>query len=167
MPDLNPLHYVIAGLAVALLVLGIAYTWQGKNLEVTQAKYDAFVADTNAAGLQAGIDNRKKEAALTDEILKIQGKYDAATNSLNSSYAEYDRLRKSKTNTGGRTVPSLAAAASGASCPDDEARLATSLEQLEAGVLERLAKSRDEAINLTIACQEYILELPRVLNPQR
>lgn len=165
MPSLNPLHYVIAGMAVALLVLGIAYTWQGKNLDVVQANYAAFVADTNAAGLQEKINNKRKMSDLIAYSGQLQEKINETTRSLDTTYTNYQRLRRSKASADSSRVPSLAAAASGASCPDDEARLATSLERLEVGVLERMAKSRDEAINLTISCQEYILTLPRILNP--
>jgi hypothetical protein len=163
MPDLNPIHYILAGALVLLLILGGMYAWQGQTLKTVQAEYAAFVGENKALGEIAKREKLQKETDLAALSGKHEKELQDAKNSLDRSYAEYDRLRRDKGAGSGR-VPSLADAASNLGCGDSEARLVRGLETLEAGILEHLAKPRDEAVNRTLACKNFLVDQQQVLN---
>lgn len=89
--SLNPLHYVLAGVCVLLVIVSGICWYRGVELDTVHAKYDAFVAETKAVGViadaQGKLRNEKFESLKKDKDHEIT----LARSSI-SAYA--DELRK-------------------------------------------------------------------------
>lgn len=154
MPSFNIKDYMLAALGITLVGLGIAYWVQGTHLELVQGKYDTFVAETKAAGLQQELNNKVTQNTLAKAATNIQEKLNEKTIALDNLYTDYNKLRNEHTSSS--KASNLSQAASNLSCGDSEARLVRGLEYLEAGILEHLAKPRDQAVIRTIECKRYL-----------
>ena len=155
----NPIHYILLG--VILLLLGVSgYAWVTKErLDVCDAKYRAFVAESDAVANAQKAKNLE-EIARRDSVTKdLTEKNDKLQIDLDKRYADY-RMRNSEA--GSSPVPSLSESAQ-AIVATEESRLAGTLERLETGILD-LAKSRDEAINQSNLCADWLTEQLKVVD---
>ena len=155
----NPIHYILLG--VIVLLLGVSgYAWVTKErLDVCDAKYRAFVAESDAVANAQKVKNLEEIAKrdtvtnqLTEENAKLQ-------TDLDRKYAAY-RMRNSEA--GSSPVPALSSTAA-AVIATEESRLAGTLERLETGILD-LAKSRDEAINQSNLCADWLTEQLKIVD---
>lgn len=89
--SLNPLHYVLAGVCILLVIASGRCWYLGVEIDRVQAKYDAFVAETKSVGvvadLRGKLKNQKYESLKKDKDHEIT----LARSSI-SAYA--DELRK-------------------------------------------------------------------------
>jgi hypothetical protein len=155
----NPIHYILLG--VILLLLGMSgYAWVTKErLDVCDAKYRAFVAESDAVA-NAQKARNLEEIAKRDSVTKdLTEQNDKLQSNLDRKYATY-RMRNTKAGSG--NVPTLPSTAK-ETIATDESRLAGTLERLETGVLE-LSKSRDEAINQSNLCADWLAEQLKVVD---
>ena len=137
----NPIHYILLG--VILLLLGVSgYAWvTTERLDVCDAKYRAFVAESDAvanAQKAKNLEEMAKRDTVTRDLTEKNAKLQT---DLDRKYAAY-RMHNSKAGSG--NMPSLSSTSERV-IETEESRLAGTLERLETGILE-LAKSRDEAI---------------------
>ncbi len=155
------MHYILAG-AIILLMLSLGYAKVlSMQLEASKGQYRAFVAETQAAGIQSEANERAKELELSQAAVNIQEKLNETQNSLNKSYAANDRLRRNKSSGSGQTS-SLSEAAKRFNCTNGQTDFAARLEQFETRTIEIL-KRGDVAINRTIGAKEFLESQERVL----
>lgn len=151
-------------IAVAIATPSIGWWYSSNELKVCTAEYKSFQDTTRSKGEVAEIKRVATETELANAAVNIQGDLNAKQTELNRVYAEYDRLRRlNKGSAGNRQASTLAERTSGLSCPDRGAELAAVMGRLEDGVIPIL-KSRDQAINRTIACKAYLEELQKILH---
>jgi hypothetical protein len=155
----NPIHYILLG--AILLLLGVSgYAWVTKErLDVCDAKYRAFVAENDAAA-NAQKARNLEEIAKRDSVTKdLTEQNDKLQSDLDSKYAAY-RMRDTKA--GSSAMPTLSSTSERVASTE-ESRLAGTLERLETGILE-LSKSRDEAINQSNLCADWLAEQLKVVD---
>lgn len=167
--NIDPIHWAALGLGGALFLTvavgGTAYWKQGKELQVCNAEYAGFREKTRAEGLASEILAKGKETELAFAAVNIQGDLNDAHSRLNRLHADYQRLRiADKARTSGERISSLSDAAGRINCPDARAEFAKRLERLEVGIHERILRSRDEAIDRTIACKKYVDRITEIMN---
>ena len=166
--NFDPIHWACVGLGIVLVLtvsIGGAMYWkQGKDLEVCKAEAAAFSAQTEAAGTKSELERVTTEHALANAAVNIQGDLNAKQAELDRVYTEYDRLRRlNKGSAGSSQASSLAESTRGLSCPDRSGEFAAAMERLEDGIIPIL-KSRDTAINRTVACKVYLEKVQQILN---
>lgn len=151
-------------IAIAIVTPSVGWWYSSNELRVCTAEYEGFQETTRAKGSVAESERISTEKDLAQAAVNIQGDLNAKQIELNRVYAEYDRLRRAnKGGAGGSKASSLADRTRGLSCPDRGGEFAAAMGRLEDGVIPIL-KSRDEAINRTIACKAYLDELQRILH---
>lgn len=144
--------YIIGILLICLLGVSVSHRVQEARFNLLDAKHKAFVAQTKSEGLEAQAKADKLKSAYLKVAAALEKEREAYHNSLDAAYTEYNRLRRDASTSSNR-VRSLTEALKGVDCSSaTRAGLNTGLERIEAGVLERLAKSRDKAIIDLRAC---------------
>ena len=153
-------------IAVAIVVPSGGWWYSSNELRVCSAEYEGFQATTKAKGELAESARVETETNLANAAVKIQERYNEAQTKLDAAYADYERLRRAnKGNPGGRQTDNLADVTDRVECTaESEARLNTAMGNLEDGVLARLGKPRDEAINYANACKEQLDAIYEIIN---
>lgn len=159
--NLNPIHWMLVGVSVMLVGVSVAYMVQSSQLKAIQVEYRAFQLETEALGKLSERQNREKEIALATAAVNIQTELNNAKSDLDKLYVDYERLRVASTkgSAGSGAMSNLADAAGIINCPSARTGLSEGLDRIEDGVLEKLAKSRDQALLRNQACKKYLDEL--------
>ena len=147
--SLNPVHYIALG---AIILIGglLGYSQLLKTrLETCTNRYERFVAETNAAASQQ-IALNAQETAKRDTITRNLENNNAKLQSdLASKYAEYRRLLKSSSRSGG--LPAVPDTPESGACRQESTESATAVYEFErriTDILERGDKAIAEAITL-------------------
>ncbi|HUH47846.1 MAG TPA: hypothetical protein VLZ54_11880 [Arenibacter sp.] len=155
--NVDPIHWALLGCLILSFFLGVSYWKQSNDLRVCVAEHDSYVSNSKAEALASELDIARLTLANSTLTKNLEDQALENQNSINLAYADYNkRLLDYKRSAGKSGEAGLSEAASKLTCADDGTRLAEGLAKLETGVLERLAKSRDEAIKRTILCKEYL-----------
>ena len=153
MISLDPLHYVAAGLTVALVVsvgYGMKESTQRKLIE---AKYHTFVAETKAAASQQ-IALNAQETVKRDTITKNLEETNAKLQSdVAKQYADYRRLLHSSADSS--RVSSIPNPAEGGEGRQDEAQSLETIHEFERRRIEILEQG-DKAIAEAITLEDWI-----------
>lgn len=104
----NPLHYVLAGVSLLLVVVSGMYWFQGQQFALTKARFEAFVAETKAVGVEADRNGRLLNMKYQTHKKESDHEIELARNSL---LAFADSLRESAKGTGRSILPTPAPSA--------------------------------------------------------
>jgi hypothetical protein len=105
----NPLHYVLAGVCLLLVIVSGLYWYQGTQLTLTKTRFDAFVAETKAVGVVADAQGKLKNVKFESIKKDADHEINLARSAI-SSYA--DELRKRAQGSRGSLLPTPTASAS-------------------------------------------------------
>lgn len=140
----NPIHYVLAGVCLLLVIVSGAYWFQGQQYQLTKARFEAFVAETKAVGVIADRDGRLKNAKYQQHKKESDHEIELARNSL---LAFADSLRKSATGARSSLLPTPAPSAGNPERTDyDRSYLVTTFEDFT----REMGEIRREATELII-----------------
>ena len=153
MISLDPLHYVAAGLTLALVVsvgYGMKESTQRKLIE---AKYHTFVAETKAAASQQ-IALNAQETVKRDTITKNLEDQNAKLQSdVAKRYADARRLHNSSASSGGvSTIPTIP---EGRACEQRETEPVAAIHGFEGRILDILEQG-DKAIAESITLEDWM-----------
>ena len=104
----NPIDYVLAVVCLLLAIVSGAYWIQGKEFELTKARFDTFVAEAKVLGVEADSKGRLKNLKYQTLKKETDHEINLARNSL---LAFADFMRKSAKSTGGSILPTPAPSA--------------------------------------------------------
>ena len=139
--------YVMLGLGILILILGMSLAVQSARLKAEKAEHKAFVAEVKGVGLvaQAKADRQKK-----DDIARERQANAENTKSVAALRAANKQLRDERA---GRNI--LPAPSPGAASPEritfDRAELESALRRLDAGVSSLVAEGDEARVNLDTA----------------
>lgn len=159
--NLDPIHWLAIALLICLAVLSVWHWGTVQRLEVCKSNHATFKAQAESNYAVAVLATEQALAILSGKVSNLNGELENAKTDLDRAYAEYNRLRRQPAATRPPTAAPLSDAARSVTCDQTgQGRLAGTLERIETGVLERLAKPRDEVILLLNTCLGYVQALP-------
>lgn len=153
MPDLNPIHYILAGAIIfALGTLGYCYELKTR-LNLCTARSEAFVAQTNAAAQAQIILNTQENAkrgiitrTLEETNVKLQ-------NDLAQQYADSRRLLNASARSS--RMPSVPATSTGGACEQGSAYPVETIHEFEGRILDILQQG-DGAITEAKTLEDWV-----------
>ena len=151
--QLKLIHFVVLGAIIfAVGMLGYSQVLKTR-LETCTNRYERFVAETNAAASQQ-IALNAQETAKRDTITRNLENNNAKLQSdLASKYAEYRRLLKSSSRSGG--LPAVPDTPEGRACGQDSTKSATAVYEFERRVADILERG-DKAIAESIVLEDWL-----------
>lgn len=153
--NLDPIHWLAVALAVVSVILG-GYAWdQSEKYDNTREQYRLYQGQIQAEINRDKAAFKAAEAANKLDNEKLERRLANAQTTLDKLYIDYDRMRKQSANLAAENASLSGAARQLEISEAARARLAGALERLESGVLQRLAKPRDETINLLNECIDF------------
>lgn len=159
--NFDPIHWLAVALLGVILVLASMQWTTSQRLKVCTSDHAAYKARAEGDAAIATLATERALTILSNQVSKLNGELANAKTDLDKSYSDYDRLRRQPPATRPATAAPLSDAARGLACDQaGETRLAETLERIETGVLDRLAKPRDEVILLLNTCLAYVQALP-------
>ena len=152
MISLDPLHYVAAGLTLALVVsvgYGMKESTQRKLIE---AKYHTFVAETNAAASQQIALNAQETVKRDTITKKLEDKNVQLQTDVANQYADYRRLLNASAGSGG--VSAIPATPESGACRQDETKPSPTVHEFDRRVSDILEQG-DKAIAASIIREDW------------
>lgn len=154
--NFDPIHWAAVALGIALVGTGVFATVQTNRLDNVSTQYELYKGATNS---QAERNKAIAEAEISRLVLRnnnLDKEYIDAKSNLDIAYANYDRLRKQSESDRSRSNHLEAITRELAGNKEAESRLPDAMGKLEDGILQELAKPRDEVILLLNQCLDFI-----------
>lgn len=153
--NFDPIHWAAVALGVALVAAGTWGSVQTSRLDRVTTEYNMYKGTVKAEAER----NQAVAAAEKSRLLavnsEIDRRYNETKSSLDITYAQYDRMLKQSESDRSRADSLAAIAGNLARNSADESGFAEKMGRLEAGVISRLAKPRDEVILLLNECLAF------------
>ena len=130
-----------------ILVMGIALKVQGSRLEAVRNEYEAFKAQVRANGEAAERAAKAKEAS--DKAIKE--KIDNETSQLRTTAANLARQLRDSRSASGYLPPASATSASPDAITFDRAKLERTIQQLDDGVSQIVARGDQAVVDLNLS----------------
>lgn len=155
-------------IVIAVLAPAIGWWQSAQRLDVCKADFQSFKDNTQLEGERSEHDRAAKETALASAAVNIQGELNEARIDRDKRYADFQRLLTASkaANTSSGEASGTTTSAPGLSCPDAGAEFNSRMAGFEVEVAQSLLKSRDEAIERTIACKHYIEQITNITNTE-
>lgn len=152
-------------IAVAVITPSIGWWQSHVRLDVCTANFDAFKANTQLEGERSEKEKTRRETALAKAAVNIQGDLNETRVNRDKRYVEFERMLAASqtTDPSSSEASGIAEAPGRLSCPDSSAEFNSRMAGFEAEVVGTLLKSRDEAIERTIACKTYLEQIGVIL----